>query len=70
MTLEEKFGKYTMPVTPTTPSIEKVSNPCGRSGDCIEWVVTGTTSASKRTFTRFKDAFAYFEQVMTTGEKQ
>ena len=56
---EGKFDKYITKSTPTTPGIKKVSNPAGRSGDHIEWEVTGKTSADKRTFNTKKAAMEY-----------
>ena len=56
-TVEGRFDKYITKSTPTTPGIKKVSNPAGRSGDHIEWEVTGKQSIQKRTFKRKKDAW-------------
>jgi hypothetical protein len=62
-TVEGRFDKYITKSTPTTPGIKKVSNPAGRSGDHIEWEVTGKQSIQKRTFKKKKDAMAYLADI-------
>ena len=62
-TAEGRFDKYITKSTPTTPGIKKVSNPAGRSGDHVEWEVTGKTSAYRRTFKKKKDAMEYLADI-------
>jgi len=61
---EGKFDKYITKSTPTTPGIKRVSNPAGRSGDHIEWEVTGKQSIQKRTFKRKKEAQSYLDSIV------
>jgi hypothetical protein len=61
---EGKFDKYITKSTPTTPGIKKVSNPAGRSGDHIEWEVTGKQSIQKRSFKNKKEAQSYLDSIV------
>jgi len=60
---DDKFKKYVTPATKSTPKIEKISTPAGKSGNGTEWKVTGKLSSETRTFKSKKDAEDYFNVV-------
>jgi hypothetical protein len=60
---DDKFKKYITPATKSTPKIEKISTPAGKSGNGTEWKVTGKLSSETRTFKSKKDAEDYFNVV-------
>jgi hypothetical protein len=62
----DKFKKYTRPVVPTTPKIERTTNPAGRTTDHVEWIVTSDTG-EKRRFTSKKSAQEYYDMCTKQG---
>ena len=56
----DKYKKYTRPVTKTTPTIEKTSNPLGRTTNHVEWKVTGNTGEVRR-FQSKQEAQDYYD---------
>ena len=46
--LEDRVKKYIRPVVKTTPKIEKVTEPAGRTTDHTEWKVTGPSGEVRR----------------------
>ena len=46
--LEDRVKKYTRPVVKTTPKIERVTEPAGRTSDHTEWKVTGPSGEVRR----------------------
>jgi hypothetical protein len=61
--IDDKFKKYIIPATKTTPKIEKISMPAGRTTDHVEYKVTGSLASQTRTFKSKKEADAYFNTV-------
>jgi nicotinic acid mononucleotide adenylyltransferase len=61
--IDDKFKKYIIPATKTTPKIEKISMPSGRSTDHFEYRVTGSIASQSKTFKSKKEAQAYFNTV-------
>jgi hypothetical protein len=61
--VDDKFKKYITPASKSTPKIEKISTPAGKSGNGTEWKVTGKLSSETRTFKSKKDAEDYFNIV-------
>lgn len=46
--LEDRVKKYIRPIVKTTPKIEKVTEPAGRTSDHTEWKVTGPSGEVRR----------------------
>jgi hypothetical protein len=61
--VDDRFKKYIIPATKTTPKIEKISMPAGRTTDHSEWKVTGSLASQTKTFKNKKEAEAYFNTV-------
>jgi len=61
--VDDRFKKYIIPATKTTPKIEKISMPAGRTTDHVEYKVTGSLASQTRTFKSKKEAEAYFNTV-------
>jgi len=61
--VDDRFKKYIIPATKTTPKIEKISMPAGRTTDHIEWKVTGSVASQTKTFKSKREAEAYFNTV-------
>jgi len=61
--VDDRFKKYIIPATKTTPKIEKISMPAGRTTDHVEYKVTGSLASQTKTFKSKKEADAYFNTV-------
>jgi hypothetical protein len=61
--VDDRFKKYIIPATKTTPKIEKISMPAGRTTDHVEYKVTGSLASHTKTFKSKKEAEAYFNTV-------
>jgi GNAT superfamily N-acetyltransferase len=57
--LEDRFKKYIKPTVKTTPKIERITNPAGRTTDHVEYKVTGPTGMVHR-FKSKKEAEAHY----------
>lgn len=58
--VDDRFKKYIIPATKTTPKIEKISMPAGRTTDHVEYKVTGSLASQTKTFKSKREAEAYF----------
>jgi hypothetical protein len=67
--IDDRFKKYIIPATKTTPKIEKISMPSGRSTDHFEYRVTGSLASQSKTFKSKKEAQAYFNTVKESIEE-
>jgi hypothetical protein len=61
--VDDRFKKYIIPATKTTPKIEKISMPAGRTTDHVEYKVTGSLASQTKTFKSKREAEAYFNTV-------
>ena len=61
--VDDRFKKYIIPATKTTPKIEKISMPAGRTTDHAEYKVTGSLASQTKTFKSKKEAEAYLNTV-------
>ena len=57
--LKDRFKKYIKPTVKTTPKIERIANPAGRTTDHVEYKVTGPTGMVHR-FKSKKEAQAHY----------
>ena len=67
--VDDRFKKYIIPATKTTPKIEKISMPAGRTTDHVEYKVTGSLASQTKTFKSKKEADAYFNTVKESIEE-
>jgi hypothetical protein len=64
--LEDRLKKYVRPVVKTTPKIERITNPAGRTTDHVEWKVTGPMGDVNR-FSSKKAAQAHYDSFGKPG---
>jgi hypothetical protein len=64
--LKDRFKKYIKPTTKTTPKIERISNPSGRTTDHVEYKVTEPTGMVQR-FKSKKEAQAHYDSLKEDG---
>ena len=57
--LKDRFKKYIKPTVKTTPKMERIANPAGRTTDHVEYKVTGPTGMVHR-FKSKKEAQAHY----------
>jgi len=64
--LKDRFKKYIKSAVKTTPKIEKISNPAGRTTDHVEYKVTEPTGMIQR-FKSKREAQAHFDSLKEDG---
>ena len=64
--LKDRFKKYIKPTVKTTPKIERISNPSGRTTDHVEYKVTEPTGMVQR-FKSKKEAQAHYDSLKEDG---
>jgi hypothetical protein len=57
--LKDRFKKYIKPTVKTTPKMERIANPAGRTTDHVEYKVTGPTGMVRR-FKSKREAQAHY----------
>jgi hypothetical protein len=64
--LKDRFKKYIKPTVKTTPKMERIANPAGRTTDHVEYKVTEPTGMIQR-FKSKREAQAHFDSLKEDG---